>query len=141
MLGWSDELVREVRVDVARATSVSKGYLAGQPAVTFARRETPVSPPDFDDVALYAYHSNTPWGVIADPTGIAVFSSQWLSNGDWYRLPVVPWSETTNSEGPLSHFGPQPVAENIPTREIAAKRAPSGIISPIDDRLVAHWGE
>ncbi|MEF2549266.1 N-6 DNA methylase [Aurantimonas sp. E1-2-R+4] len=135
--GWTgrDLLTRHIsrgatELDVARVS------VAGKPAALFARVTAQNGADPLDDAALYAYHSSVDWGVVADRSGLTVFNSHWLSNGEWFRLPQIRWEDAAANREFLQHLTPGALVDRDIERFASKQKEPTSFLRPVDDELV-----
>lgn len=136
-LGWEPILTRGLRVACDGALiDIRKGVISGEPAAVFGTVLHRNGHDPLNSAALYAYHASAPWGVLADQEGLTVFSSQWLSERDWFRLPRISWDQVSQEQLLLNAFTPEGLLTQAPARVAAHLRQPAAFLKPIDDSLV-----
>jgi hypothetical protein len=136
-LGWKEpELTRIDLIQGETVIDAQRGVICGESAAVFCTlvRRNGLDP--LDEAALYAYHANAPWGILADEAGLTVFSSRWLVDANWFRLPHMSWDRVTQNSDIARAFTPDGLIQQLPARIAASVREPNEILKPIDDSLV-----
>lgn len=145
-MGWSGEQLsgREIRTPSGRSIAIQTAKLDGESAIVFSRFEGEASREDLNAVSLYGYHALSPWGLVADSTGIHVLSARWLRDSEWYRLPPIDESALDGKARLLEAFAPEAVRQGEPTRRLLEFEHPTAFLKAVDEALVERldiWRE
>lgn len=136
-LGWSPADLRTRQIIQGPTTlDVSRAMVAGKSATLFARVVQKNGHDPLDSAALYAYHSNVDWGLLAEDAGVRVFNSHRLVEGRWLSFPQISWDDLPDSMLMLSALSPAGLLSGAIEQVAADLPTPTTILQPIDDRLV-----
>lgn len=144
-LGWGNIALRDREITQGGTKlDTSRGIIAGKPAALFARVTAKNGYDPLESAAIYAYHANVDWGLLADDEGVEVFNSHRFVERDWFKLPKIAWQDVGANAQLWDALSPAGLIDGA-IEVIAAKYdAPTSILKPIDDRLVERldkWRE
>lgn len=136
-LGWEglDLASREVSRG-GTSLDVARGFVGGQPAVLFGKVTAQNGFDPVDCAALYAYHATVDWGLVADETGLTVFNSHWVTDGDWFKLPRIGWEEAAAQIELFRGLSPRGLLDGTIDRIASQRRGPTTFLKSVDDELV-----
>jgi N-6 DNA Methylase len=135
--GWTDPnfLSREIRRGGTRL-DIARCAVGGEPAALFATVGSRNGFDPLDSAALYAYHATVDWGLLADDSGMTVFNSHWLLDGDWFRLPKIGWNDVDANADLIEALTPAGLLDGAIERFASRRREPTAFLKAVDDELV-----
>ena len=135
--GWvgEDTQLRDIRQGGTHL-NIARCMIGGESEAVFATTASRNGHDPLDSAALYAYHSTTNWGILADEDGLTVFNSHWLLDGSWFNLPKVYWENLNENTDLIQALTPRGLVDGELERLASRRCDPSSFLQPVDDELV-----
>lgn len=145
MFGWQDAEGRTSHVSLG-ATSLRtyRTFVAGESAAMFSVVEDEGDLSATDLAALFSYHTNTQWALVADQGGMQIINPHWMYDGAWYKLPHISWDDFERNEDLFASLSPEGIVQRRAVTAATRRKEPSSFLKPVDDALVERldkWRE